>query len=142
MKPVQRNPDLSIIYNAAILITNTVESAERLVASACASKRSHFGPADSDHRLKSIMRDVAAAAKKLTFGDSPAAPAAIVNPGFQVDRIGRSLRLLAFDQRAAVVLRDVMGFSTQDAADVTGTSPERFRQLLSQGRMVLTEVMN
>ena len=142
MKSVQRNPDVSIIYNAAILITNTPESAERLVAYAYASKRSHFGSADSDHRLKSIMRDVAAAAKKLTFGDSSAAPAAIVNPDFQVDCIGRSLRLLAFDQRAAVVLRDVMGFSTHDAADELGTSPERFRQLLSQGRMVLTEVMD
>ncbi len=49
----------------------------------------------------------------------------------------RALEQLPGDWRAAVVLRDIEGFSTQEAAEIAGVSPAAFKSRLHRGRMQL-----
>jgi RNA polymerase sigma-70 factor (ECF subfamily) len=49
----------------------------------------------------------------------------------------RALAELPADWRAAVVLRDIEGLSTEQAADVVGVRPAAFKSRLHRGRMQL-----
>ncbi len=49
------------------------------------------------------------------------------------------LFILDFEQRAAIVLRDVMGFSREYAARAMNVSPETYAAFLSEGRRQLRD---
>lgn len=51
--------------------------------------------------------------------------------------IGRALRVLPIDYRAAVVLRDVEGLSTAEAAEVLGIGERALKSRLHRGRLAL-----
>jgi RNA polymerase sigma-70 factor, ECF subfamily len=53
----------------------------------------------------------------------------------------RALDQLPADWRAAVVLRDLEGLSTQEAAEVTGTGQGAFKSRLHRGRMQLRTLL-
>jgi RNA polymerase sigma-70 factor (ECF subfamily) len=54
-----------------------------------------------------------------------------------LDAVERGLDSLQPDHRAAVVLRDVEGFSTREAARMTGVGERAFKSRLHRGRMGL-----
>jgi RNA polymerase sigma-70 factor (ECF subfamily) len=53
----------------------------------------------------------------------------------------RALEQLPADWRAAVTLRDVMGLSTRDAAEVAGVGEAAFKSRLHRGRMQLRALL-
>jgi RNA polymerase sigma-70 factor, ECF subfamily len=53
----------------------------------------------------------------------------------------RALEQLPADWRAAVVLRDVEGLSTQDAAEIAGVGEAAFKSRLHRGRMQLRTLL-
>jgi RNA polymerase sigma-70 factor (ECF subfamily) len=53
----------------------------------------------------------------------------------------RALGSLAPRQRAALVLTDLLGFSSEDAGEILGVQPGTVRTLASQGRAVLRETL-
>ena len=53
----------------------------------------------------------------------------------------RALGQLPADQRAAVTLRDVLGLSTHDAAEVAGIREAAFKSRLHRGRMQLRALL-
>jgi RNA polymerase sigma-70 factor (ECF subfamily) len=53
----------------------------------------------------------------------------------------RALDQLPADRRAAVILRDVVGLSTHDAAEVTGIREAAFKSRLHRGRMELRALL-
>ena len=53
----------------------------------------------------------------------------------------RALDQLPDDWRAAVVLRDIEGLSTQEAADAVGIRPAAFKSRLHRGRMQLRALL-
>jgi RNA polymerase sigma-70 factor (ECF subfamily) len=55
--------------------------------------------------------------------------------------LGGALGQLPVDWRAAVVLRDIEGLSTQEAADVVGVGEAAFKSRLHRGRMQLRALL-
>jgi len=55
--------------------------------------------------------------------------------------LGRALRELPFDLRAPVVLRDVEGLSTRQAAAILELGEAAFKSRLHRGRMALRELL-
>jgi RNA polymerase sigma-70 factor (ECF subfamily) len=53
----------------------------------------------------------------------------------------RALEQLPADWRAAVVLRDIEGFSTEDAAEIAGIGQAAFKSRLHRGRMQLRALL-
>jgi len=53
----------------------------------------------------------------------------------------RALAQLPMDWRAAVVLRDVEGLSTKEAADIVGVRQAAFKSRLHRGRMQLRALL-
>jgi RNA polymerase sigma-70 factor (ECF subfamily) len=53
----------------------------------------------------------------------------------------RALHLLPVDRRAAVVLRDIEGLSTQEAAEILGVGQAAFKSRLHRGRMQLRALL-
>jgi RNA polymerase sigma-70 factor (ECF subfamily) len=49
--------------------------------------------------------------------------------------LARALASLPPDQRAAIILRDIEGLSTRDAAEITGVSVAAFKSRLHQARL-------
>ena len=57
------------------------------------------------------------------------------------DTLERALDELPADWRAAVVLRDIEGLSTQDAAEIVGVREAAFKSRLHRGRMQLRALL-
>ena len=53
----------------------------------------------------------------------------------------RGLKQLPAEWRAAVVLRDIEGFSTEEAAEIAGVSQGAFKSRLHRGRMALRALL-
>ena len=136
------NPELSAVYLAASLIAGTREAADESVVSAYAATTWRDSPTGSNERLKLLLREIVVAVKRLPRPERSIVPD-VATAGEQRTQlmIRRSLRCLDVDRRAAVVLRDVTGLTRSDAAGALETTPERYRQLLSEGRLMLTERM-
>lgn len=64
-------------------------------------------------------------------------PAAAGDASELCDALERAIRALPEKCRAAVVLHDVEGISTTDAAEILGMRETQFRKRLSRGRMAL-----
>jgi RNA polymerase sigma-70 factor (ECF subfamily) len=79
---------------------------------------------------------VAIGADELQLPDSPARePARQAEVSELRMTLGRALAQLPPDLRTAIVLRDVEGFSTQEAAQIAGVSPAAFKSRLHQARL-------
>jgi RNA polymerase sigma-70 factor, ECF subfamily len=57
------------------------------------------------------------------------------------ETLDQALEQLPVDWRAAVVLRDVEGLSTQEAADISGVGEAAFKSRLHRGRMQLRALL-
>jgi len=57
------------------------------------------------------------------------------------EAVTRGLRKLPFEQRAAVVLRDVEGLSYEEIAEVVGANPGTVKSRIARGREQLREVL-
>lgn len=145
MQTTRQEDELAALYTAALLIVGNHEEAEESVVSAYVLASSLPPSLDAQHRLNLLMGEMVDAALKLASEqpqDSTGQKDLTLSElESGQSAIKRSFRSLAVNQRAAVALRDVAGLSRKEAAHILKTSRSNFRQLLSQGRMKLTESM-
>ena len=87
--------------------------------------------------FRSRYRRVAAATRR-TFSREPRDEFAAVDAR---DEVTRALAALTRRQRAALVVTELLGYGTEEAARILGVKPVTVRVLASQGRAALRELL-
>ncbi len=130
---------LSTLYTTAFHISGSRVGAEKSLVAAYQHAAAAPDPSEPDSRLRLLMRELVSTAKRTATAVSESDPVSWA--GNSKNRVAILLASLDLDLRAAVVLRDIAGLSHVEAADALDTTPEKFGELLSEGRLMLVQRM-
>lgn len=131
------------VYGAVWLVTRSRDIAEEIAQEAFCRTWEHWdrvaGLEDPEGYVyrtalnvwRSRRRRAAVAVRRVARADPPGDALARVE---EEDAIVRALALLSERQRAAIVLTDLLGFTSNEAADAMGVRPSTVRVLVMRAR--------
>ena len=141
------------IVRVALRLLNNAEDAQDAAQEVFLRLYKHFGSLDETLGYEpwlfrvtvNVCRDIARSRRRVVALERAPDPASLPAAPGEIERaqqrelVRRALSRLGEKERAAIVLRDVEGFSTREVAGILGSSEATVRSQISTGRLKMRE---